>query len=126
MKSRSKGQTITYWVTTAIVVFVLIGGGIGDLIRPAQLVEGMRHLGYPDYVMTLLGIWKVCGGSVLLAPRLPRLKEWAYAGAFIDFSSAVASHIASGDGASVWWRPLLFAVLTLVSWQLRPASRKLG
>jgi hypothetical protein len=125
MKSRSKGQAITYWVTTAIVVFVLIGGGIGDLIRPAQLVEGMRHLGYPDYVMTLLGIWKVCGGGVIVAPRLPRLKEWAYAGAFIDFSSAVASHIASGDGASVYWRPLLFAVLTLVSWKLRPDSRRL-
>lgn len=126
MKSRTKGSAITFWITTAIVVFVLIGGGIGDLIRPTVITEGMRHLGYPDYVMTILGLWKVAGGGVILAPRLPRLKEWAYAGAFIDFSSAVASHIASGDGASVYWRPLLFAALTLVSWRLRADSRKLS
>lgn len=125
MKSRTKGQAIAYWVTTAIVVFVLISGGIGDLIRPTVIADGMRHLGYPDYVMTILGLWKLAGGGVLLAPRLPRLKEWAYAGAFIDFTSAVASHIASGDGASVYWRPLLFAALTLVSWGLRPESRKI-
>jgi hypothetical protein len=123
--AREKRNAILFWVATAIVVFVLVGGGIGDLLRPTVLVDGMRHLGYPDYVMTILGLWKVVGGGVIVAPRLPRLKEWAYAGAFIDFTSAVASHLATGDSASVYWRPLLFAGLTVASWALRPDRRKL-
>jgi uncharacterized membrane protein YphA (DoxX/SURF4 family) len=36
----------------------------------------MAELGYPAYVVTILGAWKVLGGLAILAPRLPRLKEW--------------------------------------------------
>jgi hypothetical protein len=33
-------------------------------------------------------MWKVLGGLAILAPRLPRLKEWAYAGIAFDLTGA--------------------------------------
>ncbi|SRR6266446_8988947 len=69
---------------------------------------------------------KPLGAIALLAPRFPRLKEWAYAGTFFELTGAAASHVARGDdeGTLIW--PLLFAVPTVISWALRPQSRTLG
>lgn len=121
-----KTKLIGYWMTTAILAFALFAGGVADLMHPRVIDEGMTHLGYPLYFATILGFWKVLGAIVLLAPRLPRLKEWAYAGAFFDMTGAVASHILSGDTLTQFIAPLIFAVCTIVSWALRPESRILG
>jgi hypothetical protein len=122
------GKLFAYWFTTAIVVFGLLPGGIMDLIHQPGVVDGMKLLGYPTYFLTILGTWKVLGALVLLAPRLPRLKEWAYAGAFFDFSGAAASHAACADYGKAGFHiiiTLLFAVLTLASWATRPRTRRL-
>jgi hypothetical protein len=64
---------------------------------------------------------------VIIAPGFPRLKEWAYAGAFFQFSGAVASHLLAGDWSpvSVWLTPLVFSMFVVVSWALRPGGRRL-
>ena len=121
-----KPKTIGYWTTTAIVAFVMLSGGAADLAHRPETVEGMAHLGYPLYFTTILGFWKVLGGLALLAPRFPRLKEWAYAGIFVELTGAVALHAVNGDDAGHLFWPALFAILALVSWALRPQSRILG
>ncbi len=121
-----KTKTLVYWGSTAILAFALTAGGVGDLLHPKAIDEGMAHLGYPPYFATILGVWKLPGAAVLLAPRLPRLKEWAYAGAFFDMSGAVASHIFSGDTVVQYLWPLFFAVCVITSWATRPESRVLG
>src|SRR4051794_5949820 len=93
--------------------------------RPASLMEGMTHLGFPAYFVTILGVWKVLGGVTVLAPRLPRLKEWAYAGMLFDLTGAAASHAAVGDPAGKIAAPLIIAGIVAASWALRPESRKL-
>jgi hypothetical protein len=82
------------------------------------------HLGYPLYLMTMLGVCYVSAGVVLLAPRLPRLKEWAYAGLTFNYTGAMASHIAVGDEAKTLVGPAIFVALTAASWALRPAPRR--
>jgi uncharacterized membrane protein YphA (DoxX/SURF4 family) len=121
-----KMKSIGYWMTTAIIAFVLLSGGAADVTHWRGAVEGMTHLGYPLYFTTILGLWKLLGGTALLAPRFPRLKEWAYAGAFFDLTGAAASHAARGDDAAHLFWPLLFAALAVASWALRPQSRVLG
>ena len=120
-----KMKTIGYWTTTAIIAFVLLSGGAAELAHRRETIEGMAHLGYPLYFTVILGVWKVLGGIALLAPRFPRLKEWAYAGAFFDLTGAAASHAARGDDAAHLIWPLVFAALTVASWALRPQSRTL-
>jgi uncharacterized membrane protein YphA (DoxX/SURF4 family) len=121
-----KAKLIGYWATTAVVAFVLLAGGTAELAHQRDTVEGVVHLGYPVYFTTILGFWKVLGGIALLAPGLPRLKEWAYAGTFFDLTGAVASHAACGDNVGHILAPLIFAVVTLASWALRPPSRIFG
>jgi uncharacterized membrane protein YphA (DoxX/SURF4 family) len=127
-----KTKMIGYWVTTIIVALELLTGGVTDLIHgPALLFAGdpvvsvLAQLGYPVYLLTILGVWKLLGAVVLLVPRFPRLKEWAYAGTFIEMTGAAASWVARGGGMGDLIVPLAFAVLTLTSWALRPPSRTL-
>lgn len=121
-----KARTIGYWVTTGLLGFAFAAGGLGDLTRSPQVVEGMTHLGYPAYFATILGVWKLLGAAAVLAPRFPRLKEWAYAGIVFDLTGAAASHAASGDDAGKVITPLVLLAIAGASWALRPESRKLA
>ena len=69
-------------------------------------------------------MWQIGGAAVIVAPRFPRVKEWAYSGSFFEFSGAVASHLLAGDGAEAWRVPLVYATFVIVSWALRPAARR--
>jgi uncharacterized membrane protein YphA (DoxX/SURF4 family) len=120
------GRKIGYWVTTVSVAILVGSGGIMQLLRMPDAVAGITRLGYPVYFVVLLGIWKTLGAAAILAPRLPRLKEWAYAGIFFDLTGAAISHAASGSSAGNIIGPVVFALLALTSWALRPESRTLG
>ena len=119
-------KVIGYWVATVLVALALGSGGIAQLMHAPQNIEGMRQLGYPVYFSTILGFWKVAAMLALLAPGFPRLKEWAYAGAFFDLTGAAASHAFSGSAVAHIVSPLVFAGLAVLSWALRPASRTLA
>src|SRR4051794_31860809 len=118
-------RRIAYWVTTGLVAFVFLSSGVVNIARPGFATEAMTRLGYPGYFVPFLGVWKVLGGNAVLAPGLPRLKEWAYAGMIFDLTGAAVSHAAAGDPAGAAVFPLLFAGLVMASWALRPESRKL-
>jgi hypothetical protein len=95
------------------------------LLRVPHFTQDMAHLGYPAYFLAILGTWKILGALVILAPGLPRLKEWAYAGMAYDATSAALSRAAMGDGAVKIIAPLIITALVLISWKLRPAGRVL-
>ena len=118
-------KNATYWMCTGLLGLDFVVGGAFQIARSPEAVQGFAHLGYPAYFMTLLGVWKILGGLVLLVPGLPRLKEWAYAGIFFDVSAAVVSVIAVGDSWTLALLPLAFVMLTIASWTLRPMSRTL-
>jgi hypothetical protein len=121
-----KLKAIGYWVTTGIIALLIGSGGIMQVLRRPDAVAGIAQLGYPVYFVVLLGVWKVLGVLAILAPRLPRLKEWAYAGIFFDLTGASVSHAASGSSAGNVLGPAIFAVVAIASWALRPESRTLG
>ena len=122
---RELARSIAYWLFTVVVAFELAAGALWDLLHIEYVRVVLMHLGYPLYLLIILGVWRIPGALVLLIPRFPRVKEWAYAGAFFDYTGAAASHFLVGDRAAKWAAPLIFAVFTLVSWALRPASRRL-
>lgn len=118
-------RTIVYWLLTIIVAYELAAGAVWDLLRIDYVRAMLTQLGYPQYLLYILGVWRIPGALALLAPRFPRLKEWAYAGAFFDYSGAAASHLFVGHSASEWAPPLVFSIFTIISWGLRPAGRRL-
>ena len=100
--------------------------GSDAAVCPDFDVDGRAHLGYPVYFARILGIWEVLTGIAFLAPRFPRLKEWAYAGILFNMTGAAASRAVRGDDVSHIVAPLVFAGLAVASWALRPESRSLG
>jgi DoxX-like family len=120
-----KLKSISYWVITAIVAFCIGSGGAAELLRVPGTVEGLVQLGYPAYFVTIIGFWKLLGAIAILAPRFPRLKEWAYAGIFFNMTGAAFTNVAVGVAAWHLIVDLVLAALTIASWALRPASRRL-
>jgi uncharacterized membrane protein YphA (DoxX/SURF4 family) len=117
-------RSAAYWTSTLIVAAECIGGGVMGALQLPPFRDTATHLGYPVYFMSILGVWYISAGLIVLAPRLPRLKEWAYAGLVINYSGAAASHIAVGDDAKTLVGPTVFLVLTAASWALRPSTRR--
>jgi DoxX-like family len=90
---RYRIRTITYWTFTVLLVFELVAGSLWNLLQIEWVRVQFNHLGYPLYITYILGVWQIGGAAVIIAPRFPRLKEWAYAGSFFNFSGAMASHL---------------------------------
>jgi hypothetical protein len=131
-KSLPNLRTIAYWICTFVIGFEMTAGAIWGLLRIEYVRVVFAHLGYPIYLGTILGIWKVPFAIVLFLPGLQRLKEWAYAGAVFNYTGAAASHFLAGysgmgsitaPGIS---GPVVFAAITIASWALRPPARRLS
>lgn len=123
---KSTLKTIAYWTTTILGPTSFVIGGVLGLRQSPDVVAGIHHLGYPVYFATLLSTWKLLGAIAITAPRLPRVKEWAYAGFVFDLTGAAVSHATVGDSAADIVVPLVFLALVIASWALRPASRRLA
>ena len=119
-----KRKNIGYWITTSLLCFCMLGG-FGQLFQVKQVVDGFALLGYPTYFISIIGFWKVMAIIAILAPKLPLVKEWAYAGVFFAMTGASISHIAVNDTVFHIIMPLIIAGLALGSWHLRPLSRRI-
>jgi len=120
-----KTRNIVYWIATALTAFSFLSGGVMYLIRAEPVMEGIALVSYPTYFLSILGVWKLLGGLAVLAPKLPLLKEWAYAGMVFNLTGAAASHAFSGHGIVEILTPIFVLVFVVLSWWLRPASRRL-
>jgi len=120
-----KRKLIWYWIITILLSFCIFFGGLAQALQLKEVLQGFKPLGYPTYFISLIGVWKVLGVIAILIPKFPLLKEWAYAGIFFTMTGAVISHIASDDIHMQIISPIVLAVFTVLSWYLRPASRKI-
>lgn len=119
-----KINKIVYWIATIWLSLGMLSTGIVQLLKVKDEADMMAKLGYPLYLLTLLGIWKILGVIVVLIPKFGLVKEWAYAGFFFAMSGAVYSHLAIGDAAISLFGPVLLIVLTVLSWYFRPVDRR--
>lgn len=125
LKNSTKFTKITYWIATIWLALGMLSTGIVQLIKMDEEVQAFNHLGYPSYLLILLGIWKILGVIAILLPKFPLLKEWAYAGFFFVSSGAILSHIALGDPITEILPSVLLLVLTMISWYRRPSDRRI-
>ncbi len=136
---------IAYWVITGYVALALFYGGVAELLDVSTGLEFssigiatvVAILGYPLYFVYIIGICKILGAITILAPRLPRLKEWAYAGLVFNMAGALISWLVVTviNGVPIparYGSPMFHVinaahllVLMVVSWALRPESRVL-
>lgn len=120
-----KRNTIIYWITTIFLSIGMTAGGIQQIFQIGGYNEIVSNLGYPLYLLSILGTWKILGVVAILIPKASLLKEWAYAGFFFAMSGAFASHLIVGQAFSEAIPSLILLVITIISWYFRPMDRKL-
>ena len=118
-------RNIAYSAATGLVTIVPLLAAFSYLTTSPAAVENFRHVGYPQQLRVLLGIAKLAGAIVLLLPRLPTLKEWAYAGFTFMWIAASVAHYLAGDGP-LFLLPLALIGSLAVSSVTRPASRRIS
>ena len=102
-------KSLGYWAVTALFCFAMAASGTMNLLRVEPMKESITALGYPEYLMTILGVAKILGVIALLIPGAAHLKEWAYAGFTFDLLGASSSHAFSGHSAPEIIVPLAVA-----------------
>jgi uncharacterized membrane protein YphA (DoxX/SURF4 family) len=117
------GRKVIYWVSTGLIAVLCVFAAFTYLSGSPQAVQGFAHVGYPQQLRIILGIAKFLGAVVLLVPRIPKLKEWAYAGFTFAWISASVAHYLAKDGPTVFI-PLILLVFLFISYSTRPASRQ--
>jgi DoxX-like family len=116
-------RKVIYWVATIVVAVLSVFAAFSYLAGAQQAVAGFAHVGYPQQLRVMLGLAKPAGAVVLLAPGLPTLKEWAYAGFTFAWIAATIAHYLAGDGAEAVV-PVILLVLLGLSYVTRPAARR--
>ncbi len=121
----TRRNKIIYWVITIYLAIGMTAGGIQQLLQIGGYNEIVSSLGYPLYLLSILGTWKILGVIAILIPKFPLVKEWAYAGFFFAMSGAFISHLVVGQAFIEAVPSLILMIATVLSWYFRPPDRKL-
>lgn len=119
-------RLLGYWIATGLFCLAMTAGGVMNLMHFEVQKESIEKLGYPEYLMTILGTAKLLGVFALLIPGMQLLKEWAYAGFTFDLLGASASHAFVADSLMETALPLIILGIAAISYFLRPQSRRLA
>ena len=97
--TNTRARKITFRVLNIILIVGLLAGGTSQLFGAEAQKQFFIQLGYPLYLMKIIGTGKILGAIVLMLPRLPLLKVSAYTGSVIVTTCAFISHLIHGDAA---------------------------
>jgi uncharacterized membrane protein YphA (DoxX/SURF4 family) len=111
-----KKINLIYWVSTILLILLMLSSAIPSLMKSPQAVDFMKHMQYPFYFAEFLAIAKLLGIVALLVPGFPRIREWAYAGFTFDLVAALCSFIALGDPVKSYMLFPVFFIILAVSY----------
>jgi len=108
-----KRDKIVYWITTGIVAAMMFFSAYMYLTMNPALVSNFKAIGFPEFFITILGVAKLLGAIVLVAPAGRVLKEWAYAGFIFIFIGATWVHVVTG---TPFIMPVIFLAILAISY----------
>ncbi|HEX8529537.1 MAG TPA: DoxX family protein [Cytophagales bacterium] len=117
---------LLYRTVTWLFAALLLMAGITEAIAHESGKEIMRHLGYPEHVLHVLGVGKILAAVALVQRRFPTLREWAYAGVTFNLLGAFVARAAAGDSAGLIASPLIFLSILVVSYFLGKQADRSG
>jgi uncharacterized membrane protein len=121
-----KRNLAIYWTTTGLMSVGMLGSGLAQIAHAKEMIDLVVPLGYPLYILYIIGVWKILGVITILVPGFKILKEWAYAGFFFVMTGALISHLASADySIKGLIGPFMQTIFIITSWYFRPANRKI-
>lgn len=99
--------------------------GVSNFVQPGDMNVEIAKSGYPSHFFKFLGVWQVLAAIAISVPKVPRVKEWAYAGIVINLIAAGHHHYMAGDGIGKIAIPFVVLLFSIASYLLRPMSRRL-
>ena len=111
----SKKMQWTGYIVTALPALLLLFSGVMKLIKPASVMEGFVHLGYPESLALGIGIVELTSVILYVIPQtavLGAILLTAYLG------GATATHLRIGESV---FMPVLLGVLVWGGLYLREA-----
>jgi uncharacterized membrane protein YphA (DoxX/SURF4 family) len=119
-----RATQISAIVITSLLALIWVYFGVLYLTRdPAECRIVSQDLGYPLYIIPLIGVTHILGGVGLLIPGAPRLTEWVYAGLTIDLLLAAYSHLSSSGSPWHALDPIVVMAFLFASYVLRRCMR---
>lgn len=119
-------EKLVYWIATALLAVGMLGSGIAQIIQSKAMIDLITPLGYPTYLLYIIGFWKILAVIAILSPGLKLVKEWAYAGLFFVMTGALISHLAIGNyDIKAILGPTFQTGFIILSWYYRPADRRI-
>ena len=107
-----------YWLVTSPFVLLMVYFAWGSLTKVPALVDAVTNLGYPPYVLEILGLANLLGVIAIFVGKVKILKEWAYAGITFNLVAACISHVYIDDHTGIAMVPLLFLIPVFASYYL--------
>lgn len=84
---------LIFRVTTVLLALMYLGGASRYFLEFDVMSDIFVDLGYPRYLHPIMGVTKFMAVFFLLAPVPRWLKEWTYAGIFINATLALIAHM---------------------------------
>jgi hypothetical protein len=109
-----KAIKTTYRILTVVFALLMLMDGGAGVVKEKTGQEVMNHLGYPIYIMVILGAFKILGAIAILQNKYKTIKEWAFAGFAISFIGAFASRAFVGDAIGLLIPPLVVLAVMFV------------
>jgi hypothetical protein len=97
-----------YMISTGIFAFWLFADGLAGVLQVEAGKVSILALGYPLYILTIVGYAKILAGFAIIQNKCKTLKEWAYAGYAIDCFGALFSQIFTGASTLMIIIPIVF------------------
>lgn len=109
-----KKDKIIYWISTGLLAIFILPGIF--FINSEMAIEGVQHLGLPEWLRYEVSIASFLAGLVLVLPVWKRMKEWAYTGLGFVYISALIAHLSVDGIVPMSFFPLVTFALLLVSY----------
>ena len=116
-------QIAAMGITGLVAVVWVYFGRLYLIHDPDEWRIAHQQLGYPLYIIPLIGVTHILGGVGLLVPNVPRLTQWVYAGLAINLLLAFYSQLNGGGGTWDTFDPILVMAFVLASYVLRRCMR---
>ena len=114
--SVSKNQLWAGRIISALSVLLLLFSGVMKLLKPAPVLQGFAHYGYPESLIVVIGILEIACTLVYVIPQssyLGAILMTAYLG------GATASNLRVGDPS--YFATVILGVLVWAGLYLRDA-----
>lgn len=113
-----KRLRLAHWTVTLLFLVLQTWAARQFLGNSPRMTDAVIGLGYPTYLIKMLGVATLLGIFAIATNLSHVLKEWAYAGFAFEACGAFASHLGAGDSLVTLVAPVVVLTLGLASYTL--------